>query len=75
MRPSYPYDRDLHEPGSVADAGRCSFHAGGDGDTDGCTGEAVISYQDREEQWQSGCSRAFAELVERGDIEPLGQKA
>jgi len=35
----------------------------------------VVSFQDRHGEWQSGCARALEELVERGEIEPLGQGA
>jgi hypothetical protein len=75
MNPSYPYDPELHEPGSVAATGRCSWH-GWDGRTvESCGGEAVVSFQDRDGTWQSGCAVALRELVERGEIEPLGQGA
>ena len=76
MNPSYPFDPDLHEPGSLAAGGRCSHHAQDGVDSSGtCTGEAVVSFQDRHGDWQSGCSGALEELVERGEIEPLGQGA
>ncbi|GAB6984095.1 hypothetical protein [Nocardioides pyridinolyticus] len=68
MNPSLPYDPDHHDPGSVAANGRCSWHAS-------CDGEAVVSFQDRDGAWQSGCAVALRELVDRGDIEPLGQGA
>lgn len=75
MNPSYPYDADLHEPGSLAATGRCSLH-GSDGAAAGsCAGEAVVSFQDRRGHWQSGCSLALEQLVDRGEIEPLGQGA
>lgn len=70
--PSYPYDADLHPAGSVGAAGGCSVHDTGEA---GCTGEAVVSFQDRDGEWQTGCSRALEDLVERGEIEPLGQGA
>ena len=74
MNPSHVYAPDLHEPGTTAASGRCSHHEGGaDGAT--CTGEAVISFQDERGQWQSGCSAALEQLVDRGEIEPLGQGA
>ena len=38
-------------------------------------GEAVVSFEDQDAQWQSGCRTALEELVERGEIEPLGQGA
>ena len=73
MNPSYPFDPDLHADDSVAGRGACSCHAGEGGRTGECAGEAVVSYEDGSGQWQSGCSRALEELVERGEIEPLGQ--
>jgi hypothetical protein len=72
---SYPYDADLHRPGSVAAAGGCSQHGTASADSGTCTGEAVVSFQDRHGRWQSGCSLALEQLVERGEIEPLGQGA
>lgn len=81
MNPSYAFNRDLHEQGTSAAAGRCSYHApdGPDGpagpDASTCTGEAVVSYQDRDGRWQAGCSTALEQLVEREEIEPLGQGA
>lgn len=74
MRPSYPYDPDHHEPGSVAAQGGCTYHAQGDAPGD-CTGEAVVSFEDAEGRWQSGCQAALEALVERGEIHPLGEKA
>ena len=73
--PSYPYDADLHAAGSVARAGGCSQHGTDSADRGTCTGEAVVSFQDRHGRWQSGCSLALEQLVERGEIEPLGQGA
>ncbi len=75
MNPSYPFDPDLYEPGSLAASGRCSHHAQGHGDTGACSGEAVVSFTDQDDRWQSGCARALEELVESGDIQALGQKA
>lgn len=75
MNPSYPYDAELHEPGSVAASGRCSQHDPDSPERDTCAGEAVVSFQDQEGRWQSGCSTALEQLVERGEIEPLGQGA
>ena len=72
MNTSQTYDRDLHEAGSLAAQGRCSHHPPGDAD---CTGAAVVSYQGQDGAWQAGCSRALEQLVERGEIEPLGQGA
>ena len=75
MNPSYAYDADLHEPGSIAAAGRCSWH-GRDGRTvRSCDGEAVVSFQDQDGTWQSGCAVALRELVDAEVIEPLGQGA
>jgi hypothetical protein len=73
MHPSQTYDPELHEAGSDAAEGRCSHHAASrDGQ---CSGEAVVSFEDEDGRWQSGCRLALEELVERGDIEPLGQGA
>ena len=71
MNPSHTFDPELHEPGSAAAQGKCSHHAGGGAGR--CAGEAVVSFQDRDGRWQSGCSLALEELVEKGEIEPLGQ--
>jgi hypothetical protein len=73
MNQSQTFDPTLHEPGSVAAAGRCSHHAADGGDTGPCRGEAVVSFQDSDGRWQSGCSLALEQLVEAGEIEPLGQ--
>ena len=73
MRPSQTFDPELHEPGSEAAQGRCSHH-GGSG-TGECAGEAVVSFQDDDGRWESGCRLALEDLVERGEIEPLGQGA
>jgi hypothetical protein len=75
MQDSYPFDPSLHEAGSTAAQGRCSFHSGGDASPDSCLGEAVVSYRDADDRWQSGCALALEELVERGEIAPLGQGA
>jgi hypothetical protein len=75
MSPSYPYDPDRHEAGSIASTGRCSWHGRDGRDVHSCAGEAVVSFQDLDGSWQSGCRTALEELVERGDIEPLGQGA
>lgn len=72
MRQSHTYDPELHEVGSTARRGRCSHHGPGEG-AGPCTGEAVVSFLDRDGRWHSGCSRALQELVEQGEIEPLGQ--
>lgn len=75
MNKSQTYDPQLHEAGSRASRGECSHHAGDAEASGGCTGEAVISFQDRDGRWQSGCSLALKQLVEKGEIEPLGQGA
>lgn len=75
MEPSYPFDADLHEPGSVAAAGGCSHHDAVPGGSDACTREAVVSFRDADGAWQSGCSAALEDLVEREEIAPLGQGA
>lgn len=72
MNPSYPYDQDLHEAGSRAAQGLCTHHAEGD---EACGREAVVSYEDADGRWQAGCTAALQELVDNGDIEPLGQGA
>jgi hypothetical protein len=75
MNESFPFDPDHHEEGSVAAGGRCSVHGEGSSDGDSCTGEPVVSFQDRDGHWQSGCTAAMEQLVERGEITPLGQGA
>ena len=75
MSPSHVYDPDLHEPGTVAASGQCSHHGDGGSDRGACTGEAVVSFQDQHGRWQSGCSAALQQLVDDGDIDPLGQGA
>lgn len=72
MRQSQTFDPSLHPATGPAAQGRCEHHADGDGD---CAGEAVVSFEDRDGQWRSGCRTALEELVERGEIEPLGQGA
>jgi len=74
MSTTYPFDPALHARDSVAAQGRCSHHDGTDAGDD-CMGEAVVSFQDAQGRWQSGCSLALEQLVERGEIEPLGQGA
>ena len=58
MRQSQTFDPTLHEAGSAAAEGACSYHAGGDGGAD-CAGEAVVSFEDQDAQWQSGCRTAL----------------
>ncbi len=74
-RPSRPFDPDLHEPGSAAARGRCSWHGDASGSAPGAEEEAVVSFQDEDGEWRAGCQRALEELVEREEIEPLGQGA
>jgi hypothetical protein len=74
LRESHAYDPDLHEPGSPAAEGRCSYHQQDGQDASACTGPAVVSYESGD-GWKSGCSAALEELVERGVIQPLGQGA
>ena len=73
MRQSQTFDPALHQAGSPAAEGGCSHHAGGAGGD--CAGEAVVSFEASDGTWQSGCRTALEELVERGEIEPLGQGA
>jgi hypothetical protein len=75
VNPSYPYDPKFHAPGSVAAQGLCSQHGRDSADRGTCTGEAVVSFQDRHDRWQSGCSLALEQLVESGEIQPPGQGA
>ena len=71
MNTSHTFDPELHEPGSAAAQGHCSYHASSGAGR--CAGEAVVSFEDQDGQWQSGCSLALEQLVEKGEIEPLGQ--
>lgn len=75
MTQSRTYDSQLHDAGSPASRGRCSYHAREAEESGICTGEAVVSFQDHEGQWQSGCSLALKQLTETGEIDPLGQGA
>ena len=75
LRQSHAYDPDLHEPGSQAADGRCSYHQRDGSDAGACTGPAVVSYEAAGGGWESGCSAALEELVEREEIQPLGQGA
>ncbi len=74
MKQSQTFDPSLHAAGGAAAEGRCSYHAEQAGAGE-CAGEAVVSYEDDGGGWQSGCRLALEELVERGEIEPLGQGA
>ena len=73
MRRSQTFDPSRHPAGSPAAEGACSFHAA-DRSAD-CAGEAVVSFEGQDGQWASGCRTALEELVQRGEIEPLGQGA
>ena len=73
-RESHAYDADLHEPGSPAADGRCSYHQQDGRGAGACTDSAVVSYRSGD-GWESGCSAALEELVEREEILPLGQGA
>lgn len=75
MNQSYPYDPELHEKGTAAAEGRCSYHEGDRPDRGACSGEAVVSFEDADGRWQAGCSRALEQLTESGAITPLGQGA
>jgi hypothetical protein len=75
VKPSQAYDPELHEPGTLAASGRCSHHDRHVSDSGTCTGDAVVSFEDGQGRWQSGCSAALEQLVDRGEIEPLGQGA
>ena len=75
MNPSYLYDPKFHAPGSVAAQGLCSQHRRDSARGDTWTGEPVVSFQNRHDRWQSGCSLALEQLVERVEIQPLGQGA
>lgn len=76
MNPSQTFDPELHDPGSAAAAGRCTHHSSDEGGpAEGCTGEAVVSFQGEDGRWEAGCSRALEQLTEDGSIEPLGQGA
>ena len=65
MHEALPYDAQNHRSGTVAAAGRCSWHG-----RSTCEETPVISFQDDEHQWQSGCQRALEELLARGEISP-----
>lgn len=72
MRQSQTFDPSLHPEGSPGAEGRCGHHAADDST---CAGEAVVSFEDADGGWQSGCRTALEVLVRRGEIEPLGQGA
>ena len=73
-RQSHAHDPDLHVAGSPGADGECSYHRREGRDAGECTGAAVVSYAG-DAGWESGCSAALEELVERGVIQPLGQGA
>jgi hypothetical protein len=73
-RQSHAYDPDLHEAGSSAADGLCSYHRQEGRDAGACAGPAVVSYE-TDGGWESACSAALEELVERGEVQPFGQGA
>jgi hypothetical protein len=73
MNLSQTFDPTLHDAGSIAAQGQCSYHASHGEGAGPCSGEAVVSFHDRDGRWQSGCTLALKQLVEKGEIEPLGQ--
>ena len=73
-RQSQAYDPDLHEAGSAAAGGSCSYHQREGQDAGACAGPAVVSYETAD-GWESACSVALEELVERGEVQPFGQGA
>lgn len=75
MNPSKAYDPSLHEQGSPAADGECSYHREDGRERGPCTRDAVVSYRDDGGVWHAGCSAALEQLVEAGEIEPLGQGA
>lgn len=58
-----PYDARHHNPGTLGESGRCSWHG-----RPTCAEMPVISFQDRDGAWQSGCQRALDELTGRGEM-------
>jgi hypothetical protein len=75
MNPPYPFDASLHSPDSVAAEGLCSQHGRDSAERGTCLGEAIVSFKDRHDRWQSGCALALEQLVERREITPPGQGA
>jgi hypothetical protein len=75
VNPTQAYDPTLHQQGTPAASGRCSHHVPDGPHADTCTVEAVVSFRDSSGNWQAGCSAALQQLVDAGEIEPLGQGA
>jgi hypothetical protein len=75
MNDSLVFDAELYEPGSAGADGLCTHHRSEAGQTESCARDAVVSFQDADGRWQAGCTTALQELVEKGEIEPLGQGA
>lgn len=67
---SFAYAASRHHRDTVAASGRCSQHG-----KDLCSEPPVVSFQDRNGRWQSGCERALTELVFRGEILPPAEYA
>lgn len=65
MRESFPHNQRLHRSTTAAGQGHCSWHGPAS-----CPDTPVISFQDAQGRWQSGCERALDELTARGDISP-----
>lgn len=60
------YDARHHNSGTVGESGRCSWHG-----LSTCAETPIISFQDAQNRWQSGCQRALDELTGRGEMRPL----
>lgn len=73
MHEANPYDSRFHKDGSAAAEGCCSQHGRNSRARGTCTGKPVISFQDRHNRWQSGCSVAQQQLADRGEITPPDQ--
>jgi hypothetical protein len=63
---AHPYNPSLHRPSTAAHDGGCSWHG-----PVSCPQPPVISFQDTQGKWQSGCQRAVEELTARGEIASL----
>src|SRR4051812_22372438 len=71
MNPSYPFDPELHRPGSVAAPGQWSWDGSGGGTGAGGDGGPGVSFQDREGSWPSGGLRALGRVRRRdGGVVP-----